>query len=103
MRRSRSLVTLALTALVVGCASASERSHASDPAASGTAAGTQDPPIVIVGPVNIPQLVDRPQLVMRDTGFGVRILERERWATPLKESLPRVIAGDLARACVPVQ
>lgn len=52
---------------------------------------------VVVGPVTLPELVDRPQLVVRVNPNRVEILESQRWAEPLKAQIPRVIAGDLAR------
>jgi uncharacterized protein len=52
---------------------------------------------VVVGPVVIPALVDRPQIVLNSAPNRVTISEQSRWAEPLKESIPRVMAGDLAQ------
>jgi uncharacterized protein len=52
---------------------------------------------VVVGPVTLPELVDRPQLVVRVAPNRVAILESERWAEPLRSQIPRVIAEDLGR------
>ena len=54
-------------------------------------------PSVLVGPVTLPELIDRPQLVVRNGEYGVVINEQQRWATPLKEALPRVIAAELGQ------
>jgi len=54
-------------------------------------------PWVVVGPVTLPELVDRPQLVVRVAANRVDILETHRWAAPLKSELPRAIAQDLGR------
>lgn len=51
---------------------------------------------VIVGPVSIPDLVDRPQFVLRMAGGEVRIAEQVRWAEPLKDSIARAVASNLA-------
>lgn len=51
---------------------------------------------VTVGPVTMPELVDRPQLVRRVDGTRVLILETQRWAEPLKDALPRLLAGNLS-------
>jgi uncharacterized lipoprotein YmbA len=53
-------------------------------------------PTVLLAPVTLPELIDRPQLVVRNGEYGVEINEQQRWATPLKESLPRVIAAELS-------
>ncbi|VWB77395.1 putative lipoprotein [Burkholderia lata] len=50
---------------------------------------------VVVGPVTVPDLVDRPQIVTRGAGSRVNIDEFARWAEPLKTDIARVIAADL--------
>ena len=54
-------------------------------------------PSVAVGPVTIPELVDRPQLVVRVAENRVDVLETHRWAEPLKSEIPRLMARDLGR------
>ena len=52
---------------------------------------------ISVGPVTVPELVDRPQLVLRTSSTQVEVMEQTRWAAPLKAEIPRVIADQLAR------
>lgn len=52
---------------------------------------------VAVGPVTLPDMVDRPQLVVRVAANQVTLLDQHRWAEPLKSEIPRVIAGNLAQ------
>jgi uncharacterized lipoprotein YmbA len=52
---------------------------------------------VVVGPVSLPELVDRPQLVVRIAANQVVILEQQRWAGPLKSEIARVIAENLGQ------
>lgn len=59
------------------------------------------PPRVAVGPVTLPELVDRPQLVVRVGENRVEVLEMQRWAEPLKSGIVRVIAEDLRRLLGP--
>ena len=59
------------------------------------------PRTVAVGPVTLPELVDRPQLVIRVSANRVDILETHRWAEPLKSEIPRMIAENLARLLRP--
>ena len=54
-------------------------------------------PTVVVGPVTLPEVVDRPQLVVRVADNRVDILETHRWAEPLKSEIPRLIAENLGR------
>ena len=51
---------------------------------------------VAVGPVSVPGVVDRPEIVVSTGTNEVRLEEFNRWAAPLQEELPRVIAENLA-------
>ena len=44
--------------------------------------------VVLVQPVTIPAEVDRPQIVIREAHNQITIYEQQRWAAPLKETLP---------------
>lgn len=52
-------------------------------------------PSVAVVHVNVPELIDRSQLVLRTNGNHVTLSEQYRWAEPLRREIPRVIASDL--------
>ncbi|KJS29420.1 MAG: hypothetical protein VR64_19730 [Desulfatitalea sp. BRH_c12] len=52
-------------------------------------------PAIGIGAVMLPDYLDRPQLVMRTTPNALRIDEFHRWAGPLSETLPRVLAENL--------
>lgn len=62
-----------------------------------SAPATVAAPTIVVGPVTLPEMVDRPQLVLRVAANRVDILESHRWAEPLKSGIPRLIAEDLRR------
>ena len=65
--------------------------------ATGAAAATR----VSVTRVGIPGIVDRPQIVLRTATNSVEIFDFHRWAEPLQEAIPRVVAGNLARQLGP--
>src|SRR4051812_46208147 len=50
---------------------------------------------VAVGPVSVPALVDRPQIVVSTSPNRVRLDEGNRWAAPLQDNLSEVIAQNL--------
>ncbi|BFU92756.1 MAG: lipoprotein [Nitrospira sp.] len=58
--------------------------------------GTGDAPIgndfVEILPVSLPELLDRPQVVLYDEAGRVRLLEEDRWAAPLKSEIRRSIS-----------
>jgi uncharacterized lipoprotein YmbA len=53
---------------------------------------------VVVGALTVPDIVDRPQFVLRTAANEVTIPDDVRWAEPLKTAIPRVIAANVALA-----
>jgi len=51
---------------------------------------------VSVGPFEIPDYLNRPQVVVRDQGTGLKVLKFDRWAESLKESVARRITRDIS-------
>ncbi|HJV65180.1 MAG TPA: PqiC family protein [Geomonas sp.] len=66
-------------------------------AASEGGVSQQSRPLIAVGPVTIPELVNRPQLVEQSGANQVKILESKRWAEPLKSGIPRYLAREIGR------
>jgi uncharacterized lipoprotein YmbA len=54
-------------------------------------------PSIGLGPITLPDVVDRPQFVLRTGANQVVIAEEHRWAGPLKSEIPRVIAENLSQ------
>ena len=52
---------------------------------------------IAVGPVSVPEVVNRPQFVVRDGPNRVVVLESHRWAEPLKSGIAESVAGYLSR------
>jgi uncharacterized lipoprotein YmbA len=102
MKRFRALssapLALILAASLTGCGTPMQERFftlAAEPPSAATvpAAATFS---IVVGPVTVPDVVDRPQLVLRSTPNRVDIVEEARWAAPLKSEIPRVVADNLA-------
>lgn len=64
--------------------------------AGGSVSGTMPTPSIVVGPVTLPEIADRPQIVTRIGANRVVIAEQHRWAASLKSEIPRVIADNLS-------
>jgi uncharacterized protein len=89
-----------LALLLPGCGSPPPREsfYTLSAAAAGAATTPQSTgPALFVGPVSVPESVDRPQMVLRTGANEVEISEQYRWAEPLKSAIPRVIGDTLAR------
>lgn len=54
--------------------------------------------VAYVGPVTVPEAVDRPQMVMSKGANEVELADGHRWAEPLKDAIPRVVAANLMQA-----
>jgi len=88
----------ALLALLAACGSPPKENFF-------TLSGPQTPPpaatasavSVFVGPVTVPESVDRTAMVLRTGPNRVDIDDANRWAEPLKSAIPRVIAETIMR------
>jgi uncharacterized lipoprotein YmbA len=49
-------------------------------------------PVVLIAPVSVPDLVDRPQIVTLGPGSRVQVSDQQRWAEPLKLAVGRLLA-----------
>jgi hypothetical protein len=60
------------------------------------AAGAEQDPAVGVGPVTIPDYLDRPQMVTRSSSSSLQFAEFDKWAEPMEKNLTRVLAHNLS-------
>jgi uncharacterized protein len=52
--------------------------------------------IVVIGPLTLTQVLDRPQIIIRHSNNEIRVSDLDRWAEPLQENLTRVVVDNLA-------
>ena len=98
MKTTRTLALLAGIALLAGCGSSPPTSFYTLASHDGARSSLNKANYsVVVGPVSVPDLVDRPQMVLRSSGNQVKVEEFVRWAEPLKSEIPRIIAANLAQ------
>ncbi len=60
-------------------------------------AASPDAPAIYVGPVVVPESVDRAPMVLKGSANQVELSEEHRWAEPLKTAIPRIVAEHLMR------
>ena len=95
MRRLTSkLVAFLTVAVAVGCGS-SPASRFYTLSAGAAPAVTSSNLSVAVGPVSVPAVVDRPEIVVSTGPNQVRLEEFNRWAGPLQNGIARVVAENL--------
>ncbi|GAB6140045.1 hypothetical protein JCM14076_07740 [Methylosoma difficile] len=61
-----------------------------------TAQGNVKPRTIGIGPVTIPSLVERKQIVTRNGSNNVQIAEFQHWAAPLKDNIVSVLQQNIA-------
>jgi uncharacterized protein len=86
---------ICVAAAAAGCASSPSHFYT----LNSTATGDGTPAVnyaVVVGPVSIPALIDRPQFVVQVATNRVQVDEFNRWAAPLNDNIAGAIVGDLA-------
>lgn len=92
------LIVLSLIPLLAACgASLPERFYRLDALESGTASAMANNQRLSVGPVSVPDILDRPQMVWLVEAKRMVIAEQSRWAEPLPGAISRVVADNLAR------
>jgi uncharacterized protein len=92
---------LAASILMAACSSSPEIRYYTLSADSGSPRDTPAQTRANRGPyaidaVSIPDLLDRPQIVLRSGANAVEVLDYDRWAAPLADQLQRVFATELS-------
>jgi uncharacterized protein len=95
----KSILAAASLALLAACGTPAKLNYytLTVPAAAPGASPAAGAPNIYVGPITIPETVDRPQMVKRVDVNQVEIADLDRWAEPLKAAIPRLVAETLSR------
>jgi uncharacterized lipoprotein YmbA len=82
--------------VLAGCASPSETYYRLS--ARAVQGPVRPSPLTIeVGPVSVPAVLDRPQLVLNSREHRLTLLEQSRWAAPLPRMVAQTLADNLSR------
>ncbi|WP_017463259.1 PqiC family protein [Dyella ginsengisoli] len=92
------LVALGAVLALGACASAPTHYYTLVPPASAAPEQGGSGPAFELLPVSIPAQDDQPQLVVRQGGQGVALLQGERWIAPLADEIRGALSADLAGA-----
>jgi uncharacterized lipoprotein YmbA len=97
MIRHAKSILLGASMLLAACASAPMHYYTLLPSAAVDSPSPAASLPFEVLPVSVPAQVDQPQLVVREGGQSVFLLESERWIAPLGDEVRGALAVDLAR------
>lgn len=90
------VATIASSVFGAGCTtSPTAHFYTLSPVRVGEPTPALKPIAIAIGPVTVPDLVDRPQIVSTIDANRVSIDEFARWADPLKSQIGRALAEDL--------
>lgn len=93
------LLCLALGGLLAGCSSAPTRFYVLTPIAvsAGPPSAGSGPGLSIgIGPVELPDYLDRPQIVTRLDQNQFKLADFDAWSEPLKDNFTQVLAENLS-------
>jgi hypothetical protein len=94
--RTALLLGIALALSACGSTGGKERFYTLN--APEPPAAAENAPSVAVTSVTVPDLVDRPQIVVRAGPNQVGMSEQARWAEPLRGAIARVVSANVAAA-----
>ncbi len=95
MKFQTRLACVAVVACLGACASAPPTMHIALDDGEPRTAGSSSVPSIAVVRTNIPERIDRSQLVMRTAGNQVKLMYRYRWVEPLRRAIPHVLPKDI--------
>jgi uncharacterized lipoprotein YmbA len=94
MRCIAGFALASMLAALAGCSSPAAKFYTLSAVAQP--ASTTSKISVVVGPVTVPSVIDRPQIVVTTSANQVAVDEFSRWASPVEDNLARVVAENLA-------
>ncbi|HTY04381.1 MAG TPA: PqiC family protein [Rhodocyclaceae bacterium] len=95
MTNIRTLFCAALTCALGACANSPAVQYFTLDDGRPAAMQSQAGPSIAIAQVNLPELIDRPQLVVRAPGHQVEINDMYAWAEPLRQQIPRLLAKSM--------
>lgn len=97
MTRTLKRALLCIGLCLGACASEPDHFYTLNILPKEAAAARTLPLIHVVLKVDLPALVDRPEMVVNASDNSVKILDHQRWAPPLSDQLLQTLARDLER------
>lgn len=89
------LVLLATAQLVAGCFGRTPQTQYYAFSSQSLVRENTGDTIILIGPFDIPNYLNRSQIVVREQGTSIEVLDFERWAEPLADAIPRRVSSEL--------
>lgn len=96
MQGARRVAAVAVVVWLTACASSPPvQYYQLAPVDLQPAAGNSGAAVLVVGPLAFPEYLQRSRMVRRGEGAELLVDEFHRWAEPLSEAVPRILAANL--------
>ncbi len=96
-RKAAALLVVLLTGSLSGCGSSPPASFYTLSPSPLTPIGSAVDSSITIGPVDIPDYLNRPQIVTRGDGSELKLAEFDRWAEPLDDSIQRMLTTNISK------
>lgn len=93
--RAATLLAILLTASLQGCGSSPPASFYTLSPSPLTPIGSAFDAGITIGPIDIPDYLNRPQIVTRGEGSELKLAEFDRWAESLEDSFQRMLTTNI--------
>ncbi len=93
--RAAALLAVLLTGSLPGCGSSPPSSFYTLSPSPMTAIGSVADSDITIGPIDIPDYLNRPQIVTRGEGSELKLAQFDRWAEPLDDSFQRMLTTNI--------
>ena len=94
--RTAALLAILLAGSVSGCGSSPPSSFYTLSPSPLTPIGSVSDSNIMIGPVDLPDYLNRPQIVTRGNGSELKLAQFNRWAEPLDESIQRMLTRNVS-------
>ncbi len=95
--RAAALLAVLLTGSLPGCGSSPPSSFYTLSPSPLTPIGSAVEGDITVGPVDIAEYLNRPQIVTRGSGSEMKLAQFDRWAEPLEDSIQRMLTTNISQ------
>ena len=95
-RKAAALLVVLLTGSLSGCGSSPPASFYTLSPSPLTPIGSAVDSGITIGPIDIPDYLNRPQIVTRGEGSELKLAEFDRWAEPLEDSFQRMLTTNIS-------
>jgi len=88
---------LLLGLCLMGCGTTQQSNfYQFDESVSPSLTGIEQGHVIGVGPLQLPEYLNRPQIVTRNSAYHLNISEYHRWVEPLNDSITRMLVKNLS-------